>query len=180
MTTNMEPTFIEWRSCLGMFSRFVIDGHAYFIKWDPRGYQAWYYNHQLYIAESNSTLRGNFRDTAAYVLHTDFSNCYPKFPKAYLEDLLKTEKTLICFSKAKDDPWSWTLNDGRIARISNSFWYTEWHIDNTLVMRAHLPYRNPLKTLLGIYEIDLYIDNEKMFPVLLGLFVLSGQNISSG
>ena len=176
----MKTVLIEWQSRFGGIShRFIVDGKCYSVKWDSRGYNAWYYNKQLYITESVSTLRGNFRDTAAYVLHSDFSDCYPKFPKMDLDDLLKTDKTMICFSTAKNDPWSWVFNDGRIAYSSNSFWYTEWYIGDILMMRWGGNYHKPLKMLRGISEIELFTENTEMVPALLSLFVLLGQNLSS-
>jgi len=83
---------------IGNQHRFIINGYSSPIKWDAREYWCWYYNQQLYVAESTSTL-GRYKDTVAYLLHSDFSSCYPRFPKIDFLDLLKTKKTLGCVQK---------------------------------------------------------------------------------
>ena len=168
---------IEWQSVLfGMSHRFIIDGCGHIVKRDSRGCYAWYYNRQLYVTEPNFTLNGSFRESVAYVLHTDFSYCYPDFPKADFVDLLQMEKSLV--SKTKDGPCDYEIYDGRIAHVSRRFWYSEWSVAGVAMMKMRvLPCQAPRKIFRGVTELDLFVDDEEMISTLLSLFVLYGQNV---
>lgn len=156
-------------------SRFIIDGCLLPIKYDSREYWCWYYNQQLYVAESMPSQRvWNRRDTVAYRLHGDFSNCYPKFPSMDFLDLLKTEKILIASSKAEISQQEWILPDGKTVCHSDS---GEWYVDGFLVMKMTRP-KPFLKELLAftkITRIELFTEKE-MIPTFLAIYILTGQN----
>jgi len=169
----MKPTKTVKHQSYFFVNRFIIDGISYPIYWDTRNYWAWYYDRQLYIAQSNSSAYffTNSRDTFAHVLHGDFSNRYPKLPKKDFPYLLAGEKTLLCSSKAEVKSQEWTLYDGTIVRASDVL-FKEWYIDDTVVMRIANS-----KMFSTTWDIEMFTE-ESLLPALLCIYILTGKNVS--